>query len=132
MPLLLFALACIEVFGLIRIGRVIGGPTVLGVILLTAVVGLVLLRLRGGTALTAVVVSLLAGRVSSKELFRRRELSLLLGGILLLIPGLLTDVLGLGLVARYLLTRGRPQRPAKEEPDVIDVEFEVHDDAPRE
>ena len=132
MPLFLLAVACIEVFGLIRIGRVIGGTGVLGVILLTAVLGLVLLRLRGGTALTAVVVSLFAGRVSPRELLRRRELSLLLGGILLIIPGLLSDALGLGLVARYLFTRGRPQRSVKKEPDVIDVEFEVHDDSPRE
>jgi len=132
LPVVLFAVACIEVIGLIRIGLVIGGMPVLGLILLTAVLGLTILRLKGGPAVTSMVVSLFAGRLTPKQLLRRRELSVLLGGILLIVPGLLTDALGCVFVIRYLFTRRDPQRFGKEERDAIDVEFKVHDDTPRE
>ena len=132
MPLVLFAVACVEVVGLIRVGRVIGGMPVWGLIILTAVLGLTILRLKGGPAVTSIVVSLFAGRLTPRQLLHRRELSMLLGGILLIAPGLLTDALGCALVIRYLFTRRGPQRSVKEERDAIDVEFKVHDDTPRE
>lgn len=103
-----------------------------GLILLTAVLGLTILRLKGGPAVTSIVVSLFAGRLTPRQLLHRRELSMLLGGILLIAPGLLTDALGCALVIRYLFTRRGPQRSVKEERDAIDVEFKVHDDTPRE
>ena len=110
----------------------IGGMPVWGLILLTAVLGLTILRSKGGPAVTSIVVSLFAGRLTPKQLLRRRELSMLVGGILLIVPGLLTDALGCALVIRYLFTRRGPQRSVKEERDAIDVEFKVHDDTPRE
>jgi len=103
-----------------------------GLILLTAVLGLTILRSKGGPAVTSIVVSLFAGRLTPRQLLRRRELSMLLGGILLIVPGLLTDALGCALVIRYLFTPRGPQRSVKEEHDAIDVEFKVHDDTPRE
>jgi len=132
MPLIVFAVACIEVIGLIRVGGVIGGMTVWGLILITAVLGLTILRLRGGAAVTAIVVSLFAGRLTPKQLLHRRDLSILAGGVLLIVPGLITDVLGCALLIRALFTRRNTQRSVKEERDAIDVVFKVHDDAPRE
>lgn len=131
MPIILFIIACVEVASLIKLGQAIGGGPVLGVIILTAVFGLTLLRLGGRSALTKLTASVFAGRLSATDLLRR-ELSLLLAGILLIVPGLLTDAAGIVFLGRYFFFRFPPHRPKSEEGDVIDVEYQVNDKVPRE
>ena len=128
----LFVIACVEVIGLIKLGQVIGGGAVIGLILLTAVLGWALLRLGGGTALSGLVLNLFSGRLSIRRLLCQRELALLLAGVFLIVPGVLTDLLGLGLLARYAVTKPPPPHSRGKERDVIDVEYHIHDEVPRE
>lgn len=128
-PVILFLLACGEIVGLIKIGQVIGGGPIFGEILLSGVLGIVLLQIAGRTVLRHVAVEVFVGRVSLRALLRR-DLSLFLAGVLLLFPGLLSDAVGLLLVARYFLTRGDERPPRPSEPDAIDVPYEVHEAPP--
>lgn len=126
MPFLFFVSACVELFGLIKIGQIIGGGAIFGEILLSGVLGVVLLRVSVGNALAGMVVSLFAGRFSLRDLLRRRELRLLLSGVLLLVPGMLSDLVGLILLGHYFLLPSRREPTTGEE--TIDVEYEVYDD----
>ena len=127
-PILIFFFACIEFFGLIEIGKLIGGGPIFGEILLTGVIGVILLRVSVGKALPGMVISLFAGRFPIRSLLRQRELRLLLAGVLLLIPGVVSDLAGFVLIGRYLIPSRH--RPSADE-NVIDVEYEVHDEQSR-
>lgn len=129
MPLILFLLACAEIVGLIKIGQVIGGGSIFGEILLSAVLGIIVLQMGGRTVLRHLAVGVFVGRLSLRTLLRR-ELSLFLAGVLLLFPGLLSDAVGLLLLVRYVFTRGESRTPRSPERDVIDVPYEVHEEPP--
>ena len=135
MPITVFVLACIEIACLIKVGQAIGGRPVLGIILLTGVLGLALLQWTGRSAAIKLTTNLFVGKLSARDLLRR-EISLLVAGILLLIPGLLSDVAGLVLLSRYLFTQSSPQRfggtTSDSDRDVIDVEYHVDNKDPRE
>ena len=125
-PVLIFVFACLELFIMIEIGQLIGPGPIFGEILLTGIVGVVLLQISFGRAISGMIVQLFAGRFTIRDLLRRRELILLLAGLLFLLPGIISDIGGLVLIGRYLLSRARKVPPP--ENDVIDVEYEVHDE----
>jgi len=129
MPFLTFVLLCAEIALLIKFGQAVGGGPVLLEILLTGGLGILLLRTAGRSVLEPARLIELLTRFPTRNRVQSLGL-LLLGGILLLIPGLLSDALGLVLVARFFLHRGRAPRRSPDEPDTIDIEFEVKD--PRE
>lgn len=129
-PIIVFIIACVEIIGLIKLGQAMGGTVVLGVILLTAVLGFILLQIGGRSALTKLAMNAFVGRLSLRELLRR-ELSLLLASVLLILPGLLSDAAGVVLLARHLLTGSRPSRPHGVEDDAIDIDYQVHNEGSR-
>lgn len=72
------------------------------------------------------------GRIAMKDLMRK-ELSLLLAGILFIFPGLISDGAAIILLGRYLLFRpgrehARNRHEDDVEEDVIDINFRVHDE----
>ena len=90
--LLLIAVPLAEIGLLIRLGGIIGlGPTLLAVVL-TAGLGIWLLRRQGFATLARAQTSLEAGRLPLAEIFD--AVCLLLAGALLLTPGFITDGLG--------------------------------------
>lgn len=95
MPVLLIlfiAVPLLEIYVLISVGKVIGAfPTVLSVVM-TAVLGVFLLRRQGRQALLNARAKLQAGSVPSMGL--AEGIFLAAGGMLLLTPGFLTDALG--------------------------------------
>jgi UPF0716 protein FxsA len=109
---LLFTLVPIlELALLIQVGRWIGTLPTIGIVLLTALVGAWLARREGVRALRRVQSELAGGQVPGMSLLH--GLAVFLGGSLLLTPGVLTDVLGLALLApptRTLLIRGVRRR----------------------
>jgi UPF0716 protein FxsA len=127
MPIVIFIAACAEIILLIKLGQVIGAAPVVGIVLLSAVLGITFLRMGGKAALSRLARNALMGQLSTKD-FLRRELSVLLAGILFLVPGLLSDGVGLILLARYALSRPKRSSPEPPPEDVIDIEYEVHED----
>ena len=131
MPFITFVILCIEIAILIKSGQAFGGGPVLLEILLTGGLGILLLRMAGRSVFEPARVIQLLMRSPTRNLIQSLGL-LLVSGLLLLIPGLLSDAAGLVLAARFFLRGGRAPGSRPEDPNTIDVEFHVHDDAPRE
>jgi UPF0716 protein FxsA len=129
MPLILLLALFAEVAILIKLGQAIGGGYLLLELLLSAVLGLLAMRLaRRAFVRTSEFVALLN---SPGRVFRASGLAVVMGGVLLILPGVLTDLLGIFLVARSLLSRIQqpPRGPMDSERETIDVEYRIHDDS---
>ena len=93
----IFGLPTAEIITFIEIGGFLGlGPTI-GIILLTAIIGAVQLKLQGSATLYKVMECLNRGRFPINEAFD--GCCLILASILLLMPGFITDLVGLLLFA---------------------------------
>jgi UPF0716 protein FxsA len=102
--LLLFVLVpLVELAILIRLGTLIGFWPTIGLVVATGTLGAVLAKSQGLRVLQAIQADLRAGRVPTGRLMD--GLLVLVGGIVLLTPGLLTDVLGIVLLLPF--TRAR-------------------------
>ena len=77
---------------LIQVGGIIGALPTVGLVVLTAVVGVWLLRLEGFATLTRVQDKLNRGETPETELLE--GIMLIFGGALLLTPGFFTDFIG--------------------------------------
>jgi UPF0716 protein FxsA len=91
----------------IEVGRATGALPVLAALLLIAVAGTMLVRRQGAAAWRALNRSLQAGEPPSRELADATVL--VLAGVLLIVPGFLTDVLAVLLL--FPLTRPLARRP---------------------
>ncbi|MBT4770478.1 MAG: FxsA family protein [Rhodospirillaceae bacterium] len=91
--LIILAVPAIEIYLFIEIGGEIGFWPTLGLIILSASIGLTLLRHQGFATLNRLNESLENKVFPGVELFE--TLCLLCAGLLLLIPGFLTDTIGL-------------------------------------
>ena len=91
--LILIALPLAEIAVFILIGEEIGVWPTVTLVFLSAFAGLMLLRIQGFVTLTRVRAALNRGETPAAELFRGA--CLLVAGILLLIPGFLTDAVAL-------------------------------------
>lgn len=129
MAIYLFFFACLELAGLIKLGQTIGAGSLLGLILLTGIIGMLCLRLGGRGAIIRVMTGLAQERVTLRRLALRRSLFPMFAGILLIIPGVLSDLVGIILIALYLTGRTRPQPPSREKGEVIDIDYQVHEDS---
>ena len=91
--LMLFLLVpLIEIFVMIKVGGIIGAlPTVL-LVVLTAVAGAALARFQGLATLQRLQATLARGETPAIEMFE--GVLLLVGALLLLTPGFITDLLG--------------------------------------
>lgn len=106
--LLLISIPLIEIYLLIAVGKVIGAIPTIILLMATAVLGIALLRRQGRQAFVNAQSKLAAGTLPSAEL--AEGLLLALGGVLLLIPGFATDMLGFALlvpvIRRFLVSKG--------------------------
>ncbi|MDH4987112.1 membrane protein FxsA [Aminobacter anthyllidis] len=91
--LLLLALPLLEIAGFVVVGSEIGVLATIGLILLSGIVGSILLRVQGFGVMTRVRAEMNAGRDPSKEL--ANGAMIVLAGILLLIPGFISDIVGI-------------------------------------
>ncbi len=128
MPLLGFVLLFLELALLIKLGQGIGGGLVFAEIVLSGVLGYSMMRLVGRTAFQpAQLIGVFLHAAGAGFSSRKPVEWLLFGSLLLIIPGILTDIVGLVFIARFFV-RGNSQRQSPEESDSIDVEFDVQDD----
>jgi UPF0716 protein FxsA len=95
--LLLFVFVpIIELSLFIYLGRYIGLPATLVIILLTGFLGAVLTKSQGGKALANFQTALSAGKMPAREIVD--GLLILIAGAVLLTPGFLTDAIGFTLL----------------------------------
>ncbi|RMF81186.1 MAG: FxsA family protein [Nitrospirae bacterium] len=125
--LLFLTLPLVELYLLIRVGRVIGAGWTVALVVLTAVVGAALAKAEGLRTLAAIQSALVAGRMPTEELVEGAMI--LVAGVVLLTPGFLTDAAGLLIlfpptrrpIRRWLLDWLR--RRAQLQAGIIDVDF---------
>jgi len=99
----------VELYLLVVIGREVGFMPTLALVLLTGVVGSWLARREGGRVMRRWRDALARGQVPEEGLFSGALV--MLGGVLLVVPGVITDVVGLSLflppVRRFVTARLR-------------------------
>lgn len=136
MPLLLLALLAlplIEIAVLILVGSSIGVFPTIGLIILTGVLGTILLRIQGFSVLSRIRTEMERGEVPDKSLADAAMIAL--AGLFLILPGFVSDVIGLALflppvraMIRSMIgkrvtivrTAGGPGR--RQSPDVVDLD----------
>lgn len=91
--LLILALPLIEIAGFVLVGRQIGVLPTLALVIGTGIAGSILLRVQGFGMMARIRKEMDAGRDPSREL--AHGAMIVLAGILLLIPGFFSDVLGI-------------------------------------
>ena len=114
---------------LIEVGGYIGAVPTIGLVMITAVIGVALLRIQGLATLTRGVSRLNRGELPAREMVE--GLLLAVAGALLLTPGFITDAVGFVLlappsrqrIAQYVLSRVRIIDPRMDR-HVLDGEFE--------
>ena len=112
--LLFTGVPLLELALLIKLGGLMGLWPTIGLVVATGVVGASLARLEGFRVLTIIQNELRAGRVPAGQVID--GLLILIGGILLLTPGFLTDLLGIMLLIpwnRNLIKRWLVQQLAR-------------------
>ena len=91
-PFLLLAIPILEIAVFIMVGQLIGLWPTLGLVLVTAILGTLLLKQQGFSTLMAIQRETKAGRVPGRELMD--GVMIAVAGVLLLTPGLVTDTIG--------------------------------------
>ncbi|UUP17585.1 FxsA family protein [Nitratireductor thuwali] len=91
-PFLLLAIPLLEIAVFVVVGSQIGVLPTLGLVLLTAVAGTILLRIQGFGLLARVRHTLDEGRMPGRDLVH--GVMIMIAGVLLLTPGFVTDTLG--------------------------------------
>ena len=94
MPLLVLfiLLPMAELWLLIKVGSAIGPLTTVLTVIFTALLGVTLLRIQGFSALLRAQQKMAAGELPAEELVQ--GVFLAAGGLLLLVPGFITDAVG--------------------------------------
>ncbi|MEJ2060736.1 MAG: FxsA family protein [Gammaproteobacteria bacterium] len=133
--LLFITVPLLEIYLFIKVGSLIGALPTIGIILLTAFTGAVLLRQQGISAMFRVQQSMARGQLPAVEMFEGMLIAA--GGLLLLTPGFFTDFLGLlcmipplrRALVHWLLRRAVIEVQAgRAGPDVIEGEYSVRRD----
>ncbi|MBN1355749.1 membrane protein FxsA [bacterium] len=94
--LLFVGIPLIELFLLLKIGELMGAEVTILLVLLTGISGAYLARHQGSSTWNKIQIELSEGRIPGDRLLD--GLMIFAGGILLLTPGFLTDLLGLSLL----------------------------------
>ena len=97
----------IELFLLIEIGQRIGTLNVIGLVVITGVVGAYLAKWQGLSVLRKLQTNLRNGILPTNQMFD--GVLILAGGVLLITPGVLTDISGLILLIPYTRTWTKEQ-----------------------
>jgi UPF0716 protein FxsA len=93
LPLFLLALPLLEIAGFVLVGRQVGALATVGLVLASSIAGAVLLRHQGFSVMTRIRTEMDAGRDPSRQL--AHGAMIVLAAILLIIPGFITDIIGL-------------------------------------
>jgi len=100
---LFIAMPILEMWVLIKVGSSIGALSTIALVLLTAMVGLALIRSQGLSTLTRINQKMAEGQLPATELLEGFFLAI--GGALLLTPGFITDAIGFSCLIPLLRVR---------------------------
>jgi UPF0716 protein FxsA len=95
LPLFLIAWPLLEIAAFVLVGREIGVFATIGLTILTAIAGSMLLRIQGFGVLRRAQAEVDAGRDPGREM--ANGAMIIVAGLLLLLPGFVSDVIGLAL-----------------------------------
>ncbi|MFQ5629474.1 MAG: FxsA family protein [bacterium] len=101
--LLFIGLPLLELAILVKLGEMLGFWPTIGLVVVTGFLGAYLARLQGFWIFGRIQSELAAGRMPASELVD--GLLILIGGIVLLTPGLLTDLFGFTLLVPWARTQ---------------------------
>jgi len=91
-PLLFIVIPLIELYFIIVVGEMIGAFWTVMLVIITAVVGVNLLRVQGMSTLTRAQRNMAQGQIPAMEMME--GIALAVAGVLLITPGFITDTLG--------------------------------------
>ena len=124
--LLIIAIPAVEIFLMIKIGQNIGALTTIGLIFLTAVIGIYFAKLEGLNTLRSGINNLYKNKIPIYEMMSGASIAF--AALLLIIPGFITDFLGFLLLIPF--TRKKiislflnKKRPVTDKKDYIDGEI---------
>ena len=127
------AVPLVEMYILIRVGGYLGALPTIGLVMLTALIGVTLLRRQGLATLTRAQDNMNAGVLPAKEM--AEGIMLAVAGALLLTPGFFTDAVGFALlvpaIRSLLLARVTIAGPPQSQGDVIEGEVLSREDENR-
>jgi UPF0716 protein FxsA len=92
MPLLFIIIPLIELYFIIVVGESIGALWTVVLVVLTAIIGVNLLRIQGMSTLTRAQRNMAQGQIPAMEMME--GVALAVAGVLLITPGFITDTLG--------------------------------------
>jgi UPF0716 protein FxsA len=137
-PILFIIIPLVELYVMISVGEVIGAFWTIILVLLTAVIGVNLLRVQGMSTLMRAQQTMARGAVPAMEMVE--GIALAVAGVLLITPGFITDSIGFLLlfpasrqaIIRYIMAKstvrasfgaqsthwqpGQPQNPGPDAP----------------
>ena len=121
--LLIIAIPAVEIFLMIKIGQNIGALSTIGLIFLTAVIGVYFAKLEGLNTLRSGINNLYKNKIPIYEMMSGASIAF--AALLLIIPGFITDFLGFLLLIPF--TRKKiislflnKKRPVTDKKDYID------------
>lgn len=100
--LFLAVASIIEIFVIIKVGQAIGATATVLIMIVTSVIGVLLFKREGKQAFTVAQLDLQQGRMPGGAIID--ALAILLGGVLLFLPGFIGNIVGLLLLLP--VTRG--------------------------
>ena len=127
--LLIIIVPIIEIYLFIKIGSQIGAINTVLLILLTAFVGLIYVRYEGFNTLRSAISQLMKNEIPMFEIMSGA--ALVVGAFLLILPGFLTDILGLLFVipiTRKIFFKKITSNYKDSKKKIIDGEYEDIDD----
>ena len=126
--LLFIGLPALEIFLLINIGGRIGALNTIGLIFLTAIIGIYFARLQGIQTIKSGMVNLYQNKVPVNELITGASIAF--AALLLIIPGFFTDLIGFLLLIPftrkiffYLAFKNKPMKDVEKNSETIDGEI---------
>ena len=124
--LLIIAIPAVEIFLMIKIGQNIGALSTIGLIFLTAVIGVYFAKLEGLSTLRSGINNLYKNKIPIYEMMSGASIAF--AALLLIIPGFITDFLGFLLLIPF--TRKKiislflnKKRPVTDKKDYIEGEI---------
>ena len=125
--LFIIAIPALEIFLMIKIGQNIGALNTIGLIFLTAVIGIYFARLEGLNTLRSVINNLYRNKIPIYEMISGASIAF--AALLLIIPGFMTDFVGFLLLIPFTRKKiinlfiKKKTKPINKEKDYIDGEI---------